>query len=95
MVDLQVAKGISERRGGLRAQLTLKIPIQSGAVVVPENAIQKRYEEYWLMRPDGQEVKVSYLGRDDADSGDGIAKAQVVSAEIHPGDQFRIRDQAQ
>lgn len=94
MVDLQVAKGISERRGGLRAQLILKIPIQSGAVVVPENALQKRYEEHWLMWPDGQEIKVNYLGLDDANRDGGIARAKVVSPEINPGDQFRIRDQA-
>ncbi|MEE9395939.1 MAG: HlyD family efflux transporter periplasmic adaptor subunit [Methylococcales bacterium] len=94
MIDLQVGKGISERRGGLRAQLILNIPIQTGAVVVPENAIQKRYEEYWLTRSNGKEIKVNYLGRNDENRGDGVARAKVVSPDVHPGDQFRIRDQA-
>ncbi len=49
-VDLAVHTGLSDKRGGLRAELTLMIPDPSGAVLVPATAVVERYEEFWLTR---------------------------------------------
>jgi RND family efflux transporter MFP subunit len=84
-VDLAVRQGLSEKRGGLRAELTLKIPHASGAVLVPTSAVLERYEEFWLTRDNGQQVRVVLLNRGPDDT------AQVLSPEVKPGDRFKTR----
>ncbi len=86
-VELEIADGEVEPRGGLRAELELDIPMRSGAVLLPAKAVSERYEEYWLTRPDGQEVSVVYLGRSRLMEGDWV---RVISPRIKPGDLFRL-----
>ncbi|MES9980256.1 MAG: hypothetical protein ABW107_16075 [Candidatus Thiodiazotropha sp. 6PLUC5] len=74
-------------RGGLRVELALNIPTRSGAVLVPERALQQRYEQYWLKRPDGSEISVVYLGRS---NGPDEGWVRVTSPEIKPGDKFQV-----
>jgi len=83
-VELEVSDGLDARRGGLRAELKLDLPFSSGAVVLPESAISERYEQYWLKREDGSEVKVVYLGRDRKN------RVRVISPEVIPGQHFQI-----
>jgi hypothetical protein len=85
-VELQISEGITDPRGGLRTELVLTIPLNSGAVVVPESALVKRYEQYWLRRPDGEEVRVVYLGREEGTEG---AVVRVASPEVKAGDRFQ------
>lgn len=84
-VELEISEGLIEPRGGLRAELELEIPLNSGAVMVPESALLQRYEQYWLTRPDGEKVRVVYLGRDQGLEG---SVAHVVSPDVKPGDSF-------
>jgi hypothetical protein len=59
----------------------------SGAVLVPEQALKQRYEQYWLKKPDGKEIAVVYLGNAfDIDTG----LIRVVSPDVKPGDHFLI-----
>ena len=83
-VELEVQEGLDELRGGMRAELSLRLSLNSGAVMVPRGALDERYEQYWLKREDGSEIKVVYLGRDDA------GRVRVVSPEIAPGQRFQI-----
>jgi RND family efflux transporter MFP subunit len=85
-VELEIGEGIETRRGGLRAELALAVPLDSGAVVVPESALLQRYEQYWLKRPDGAEVRVVYLGRDAGQQG---AVVRVSAPEVKAGDRFQ------
>ncbi|MEJ2455912.1 MAG: HlyD family efflux transporter periplasmic adaptor subunit, partial [Candidatus Thiodiazotropha sp.] len=85
-VELQISEGITDPRGGLRTELVLTIPLNSGAVVVPESALVKRYEQYWLRRPDSEEVRVVYLGREEGTEG---AVVRVASPEVKAGDRFQ------
>lgn len=85
MVELEIGEGVKDPRGGLRAKLILSLPINSGAVIVPASALSQRYEQYWLKRPDGEEIQVVYLGRDKGDQNDIV---RVVSPEVKPGDTF-------
>jgi len=84
-VDLIVSKSVPEKRGGIRTQLTLQLPDPSGAVQVPTAALEKRYEVFWLTRPDGERVKVVLLG----DDKNGTCR--VCSPEVRPGDSFQIK----
>ncbi len=85
-VELEIGEGIDTPRGGLRAELDLTLPLNTGAVVVPESALVKRYEQYWLRRPDGEEVRVVYLGHEEGAEG-GVVR--VASPEVNAGDRFQ------
>jgi len=84
-VDLSVRKGLSQMRGGLRAVLTLEVPDGSGAVLVPTSALSERYEEFWLTRENGEQVRVVLL-----DHGSD-STSRVRSAEVRPGDRFKVQ----
>jgi RND family efflux transporter MFP subunit len=83
-VELELSEGVADRRGGLRVELPLSLPLNSGAVQVPATALVQRYEQYWLKRADGEEVSVVYLGRETGDERDYV---RVASPRIKPGDR--------
>jgi RND family efflux transporter MFP subunit len=83
-VDLEIAQGDFEFRGGLRAELTLDLPDPGKAVLVPATALVKAYEEHFLMTPDGDRVRVVLLGGAD----DGMRR--VSSPDVRPGDSFLL-----
>jgi len=89
-VEIQIDGGMERLRGGVRAELSLIVPSRSDVVLVPENAVQERYEEFWLQRADGEEVRVVYLGRAGAETEDGMPLVRVRSPEVAPGDRFRL-----
>ena len=84
-VELAVASGVSEKRGGLRTELTLSIPDPSGVVLIPAAAVTERYEEFWLTRANGEKVRVLFLG----DGPDNTYR--VRASELKPGDKFRVK----
>ncbi len=83
-VELEIDDDQVDLRGGLRAELSLRLPLKSGAVILPRSALQERYEQYWLKREDGTEIKVVYLGRD------GTDRVRIVSPEVAPGQRFQL-----
>jgi RND family efflux transporter MFP subunit len=84
-VDLSVQKGLSHMRGGLRAVLTLEVPDDSGAVLVPTSALSERYEALWLTREKGEQVRVVLLDHGPENT------SRVRSEEVQPGDRFKVR----
>ena len=84
-VDLSVGKGLTQMRGGLRAELDLQLPDPSGAVLVPPGAVLERYEEFWLTRHTGEKVKVVFLGNGTKYT------ARVRSPEVKPGQKFTVK----
>jgi RND family efflux transporter MFP subunit len=84
-IDLAVREGLSDKRGGLRAELTLTIPDPSGAVLVPASAVVERYEEFWLTRVDDEKVRVVFLGN----GPEGTTR--VRAPEVRPGDKFKVK----
>jgi RND family efflux transporter MFP subunit len=87
-LELELSEGLPSRRGGLRVELSLDIPMYSGAVLVPANSLTQRYEQYWLKRQNGEEISVVYLGKS-FDSDDQWVR--VVSPDINPGDLFLVQ----
>jgi multidrug efflux pump subunit AcrA (membrane-fusion protein) len=61
-LDLAIAGGLPEMRGGLLAELTLELPDPAGAVLVPAAAVSERYQEHWLTIAGGQRLRVVVLG---------------------------------
>lgn len=84
-VELALDRGLAERRGGLRAVLTLHMPDPSGGVLLPREAVTERYEQHWVRREDGTEVKVVLLGNHGGPDGTLL---RVAAPEVHPGDRF-------
>lgn len=84
-VDLAVRRGLPHMRGGLRAELILELPDASGAVVVSTSALSERYEEFWLTRPNGEQVRVVLLSHGPQNT------SRVRSPEVKAGDTFRLR----
>lgn len=76
--------GLPERRGGLRVLLRLTIPDAAGAVLLPEAALRRRYDEYYLLREDGSRAPVVLLER----TADGMVR--VANHGLAPGDRFRL-----
>lgn len=77
-------------RGGLRAELMLKIADATGAVQIAEKALEERYEQYWLRTVDGREIRVIYLGHSESSDTDGARLVRIVSPDVHPGDRFIV-----
>ncbi|MEW8278585.1 MAG: efflux RND transporter periplasmic adaptor subunit [Candidatus Thiodiazotropha sp.] len=89
-IELEIALDPSLARGGLRVELALDIPLRGDAVLIPERALKQRYEQYWLQRADGEELRVVYLGRI---KGDDEAWVRVTGPGIKPGDQFKLNQE--
>lgn len=84
-VNLELDASAQINRGGLRAELHLMLPDVSGALLIPHSAVQERYEEFWLTRASGEEIRVVYLGELQRNQS---RMARVVSAQIKAGDEF-------
>lgn len=90
-VDLQIdARQLDHPRGGLRVELALQLPLNSGTVTLPRSALMTAYDEYWLEREDGSKVQVTYLGELTTADNPGEQRVQVVSEQIRAGDRFKI-----
>lgn len=83
-VDLVVEGDLPDYRGGMRVELTVKLPDEFGAFDVPRKALRMRYEEVMLQRKDGEFISVALLGYQK----NGMAK--VSSENIKAGDMFKI-----
>ena len=85
-VDLAVSKGLDPMRGGVRLELTLDLPDPAGAVLVPRAAVSERYQESWLTRADGGQLRVVVLGTGPGDT------LRVTAPGLEPGRQFRVQE---
>jgi len=85
LVDLLIKESLPELRGGMRVGLMLKIPDpKSTSFTISKQALEERFEEYWLYRKDGKKMRVKLL----SDHSNG--KVSISSHEIKLGDQFKI-----
>ncbi len=85
LVDLLIKENLPELHGGMRVGLTLKIPdAKSTSFTISKQALEERFEEYWVQRKDGKSIRVKLLG-DQAND-----KVIISSREIKLGDQFKI-----
>jgi multidrug efflux pump subunit AcrA (membrane-fusion protein) len=86
-LDLAIDADLPQHRGGLRAQLVLKLPEATGAVMLPEKAVEESYEEFWVTREDGERLRVVRLGNHSGPDGTWI---RLTGPGIAPGDRFQL-----
>lgn len=84
LVDLILHAGSFKYRGGIRGELSLKLPRDDHEFSISQNALEQRFEEFWLHRRDGVSIRVNLIKTGE----DG--KVVVKSAEINAGDQFKM-----
>jgi len=84
-LDLVVAGGLPEMRGGVRLELRLPLPDPSGAVLVPAAAVSERYQEHWLTKAGGERLRVVVLG-----PGPEPHTLRVASPRLKPGDRVLV-----
>ena len=83
-VDLLLEKVPPKIHGGMRAELTLKVADQKSHIfTVPREAIEERFEEYWVQRKDGKRIRVKLLNSLNNE------QVQISSPDIQVGDQFK------
>ena len=83
-LDMAVTKGLKEMRGGIRLDLRIMMPDPTGAILVPPAALIERYQEHWLTKEDGSQVRAVVLG----DGPNGLKR--VVSSSVKPGERLRL-----
>jgi RND family efflux transporter MFP subunit len=88
-IDLAIEDKLPDRRGGLRAILALRMPESTGAVMLPESAVEQSYEEFWVTRDSGDRLRVVKLGNHAGPDGTWL---RIASPDIQPGDWFRLTE---
>ncbi len=84
-VELEISEELPEMRGGIILELVIDLPEAGAVVEIPMTAVTERYGAFWLVRENGEEVKVVKLGQ--AANGD----LRVVGENVKSGDHFRCR----
>ena len=85
-VDLAVNPDLLEKRGGLKAELTMQLAAPD-TLLVPKNALFERYEEHWARIVSGTDVQVMILGSSEID---GQEVWRIKSKDLKPGDKILI-----
>lgn len=83
-VDLLIQDTLRFHRGGIRVELSLDIADKLNTYLISRKAVDERFEEAWLIRANGQKIRVMLL----ENLSDTIAK--VSSSEIKMGDKFKL-----
>jgi RND family efflux transporter MFP subunit len=86
-VELAIEQPMQQPRGGIRAELRLELPASSGTVLLPRAALSERYEQHWLTRADGEQLKVVYLGVASGVEGEWV---RVAAPGLKAGDRFQL-----
>lgn len=82
-VDLLIADTATFYRGGIRAELTLEVSDKLNSFIIPNQALDERFEEVWITRKNGEKIRVMLLGR--LKNG----QVKISSPKIKRGDQFK------
>jgi RND family efflux transporter MFP subunit len=83
-VDLLLERNIPVQRGGLRVELKLNIADPSNTFLISTKALEKRFEEVWVNRKDGQSLRVDLRGNEK----EGLVR--ISSPKLKVGDQFKM-----
>lgn len=90
MLDLEIAGDLKQLRGGLQADLLLNLPNSRKSVILPKSAIDERYEQYWVERPNGQRLSVVYLGVVKSNESN-LPMVRISHPDIQAGQQFILQ----
>jgi len=78
------------KQGGIRVDVPLKIPDPMHAFIIPAAAVQERFEEHWLTRENGMQIRVIVLGPARAPDNDDREWLRITSKKIRENDAFLL-----
>lgn len=89
LLDRQTYDSLSLKQGGVRVEIPVQVPDPMHAFLVPADAVTERYEESWLTRENGEQVRIIVLGPA-AGMDKEMQWLRITSPEIRTGDRFRF-----
>lgn len=84
-VHLVIEKGMPQWRGGILVHFRVSGKTQAGVVEISKDALEQRYNDWWVVREDGKELRVEHLG-----SGRN-GRVRIQNPSIAVGDRFKTR----
>lgn len=88
-IDQSTSTQLPLKQGGLRVEVPVLIPDPMHGFLVPAGAVEERYEEHWLTRPNQNRVRVIVLGPA-AGQEDGPDLLRITSPDIKDGETFLL-----
>lgn len=83
-VDLVVDSDQVDALGGMRCEWVFRQPSSKGRLRLPQNALTQRFDTWWVVREDGERIRVTRLGLGD----DGWVRLE--SPLLEAGMRFRV-----
>ena len=89
LLDQPTYEKISLKQGGVRVEIPIRVPDPMQGFLVPARAVDERYEEHWLTRENGEQIRVIVLGSA-AGPDDNRKWLRITSPDIKSGDVFTL-----
>ncbi len=89
LIDRQTYDNLSLKQGGVRVEVPVRIPDPMHGFLVPARAVVERYEESWLTRENGKQVRIIVLGPANGPD-DDLQWLRITAPEIKAGDSFKL-----
>ena len=89
LLDQRTYEKISLKQGGVRVEITIRIPDPMHGFLIPAHAVVERYEEHWLTRENGKQIRIIILGPA-AGPDEGREWLRIISPDIKAGDVFTL-----
>lgn len=87
LLDQSTYEEISLKQGGVRVEIRLRIPDPMHGFLIPARAVIERYEEHWLTRENGKQIRIINLGPA-AGPDENREWLRITSPDIKAGDVF-------
>ena len=89
LIDQATYDKLSLKQGGVRVEIPVRLPDPMHGLLVPARAVVERYEENWLIRENGEQIRIIVLGPATGPD-DGMEWLRITSPDIKPGDTFQL-----
>lgn len=87
VLDLAIDNDREALRAGIRVEVHLRLPGRTNTILLPEAAVTRRYEQYWIQPENGKKIAVVYLGPGEHE---GKPMMRLSAPGVRPGDRFLI-----
>ena len=89
LLDQETYNRLSLKQGGGRVEVPILVPDPMHGFLVPAGAVAERYEEHWLTRKNGSQIRVIVLGPATGPD-ETMQWLRITSPEITAGDIFQL-----
>ena len=90
LLNNETVAQLDHPQGGLRVMVTIREPAALDSFLVPASAVVERYEEHWLIRPNGSQLRIIVLGAAPAPAGRTGSWVRVANPSLNSHDTFLL-----